>query len=122
MIAYTLYGTNDIEKAKAFYTELLAGLGASLQQDFGRVVLFGKSPAEPSFGICGPQNGQPATAGNGTMTSLLASSREAVDSVYAKALELGATDEGAPGERLPGMYLAYIRDLDGNKLAFFHAG
>ena len=36
--------------------------------------------------------------------------------MYAKALELGGTDEGAPGERFPGFYAAYFRDLDGNKL------
>ena len=39
-----------------------------------------------------------------------------VDAVYAKALELGGSDEGAPGERFPGFYAAYFRDLDGNKL------
>ena len=36
-----------------------------------------------------------------------------------KALELGATDDGPPGERLPIFYGAYVRDLDGNKLCFF---
>ena len=44
-------------------------------------------------------------------------------SIAAKALELGATDDGAPGERVPGMfYGAYVRDLDGNKLCFYKMG
>jgi predicted lactoylglutathione lyase len=50
------------------------------------------------------------------MVALQANSREQVDRVYAKALELGGTDEGAPGQRSEGFYAAYFRDLDGNKL------
>ena len=42
-----------------------------------------------------------------------------VDKLYAKAMALGASDEGAPGERMPIFYGAYVRDLDGNKLCFF---
>ena len=41
------------------------------------------------------------------------------DRLYAKAMELGASDEGEPGERLPVFYGAYVRDLDGNKLCFY---
>jgi predicted lactoylglutathione lyase len=61
-----------------------------------------------------------ATVGNGVMVALAASSREAVDAVYRKALELGATDEGPPGPRgTRGFYAGYFRDLDGNKLNVF---
>ena len=56
---------------------------------------------------------RPATVGNGTMVALGAASREQVDAVHAKALELGGSDEGAPGQRWPGFYAAYFRDLDG---------
>ena len=45
--------------------------------------------------------------------------RAGVDKLYAKAIELGASDEGEPGERMPVFYGAYVRDLDGNKLCFF---
>jgi predicted lactoylglutathione lyase len=45
--------------------------------------------------------------------------RDDIDRVYRKALELGATDEGEPGERLPVFYGAYIRDPDGNKICFY---
>jgi predicted lactoylglutathione lyase len=49
-------------------------------------------------------------------------SREEVDAFHAKALELGAADEGKPGERGPGVYFAYFRDLDGNKLCGYKLG
>jgi catechol 2,3-dioxygenase-like lactoylglutathione lyase family enzyme len=45
--------------------------------------------------------------------------RADIERVYNKALELGATDEGAPGERLPVFYGAYVRDPDGNKICFY---
>jgi predicted lactoylglutathione lyase len=57
-----------------------------------------------------------------TLGTLAASSKEQVDAVYAKALELGAKDEGAPGPRGDGFYAGYFRDLDGNKLNAFFMG
>ena len=72
-----------------------------------------------------PYDGAAATAGNGTMVALAADSREQVDQVYAKAIELGGADEGAAGTRGPeemGFYGAYFRDLDGNKLCAFNVG
>ena len=54
--------------------------------------------------------------------ALAIDSQEKINALHAKALELGGTDEGAPGERMPGFYAAYFRDPDGNKLAFFKMG
>lgn len=56
------------------------------------------------------------------MIAISAGTKEAVDALYAKALTMGATDEGAPGQRLPTFYGAYIRDLDGNKVCFYVMG
>jgi len=56
------------------------------------------------------------------MVALPMDSKEQVDEFYAKAMELGATDEGAPGARMETFYGAYIRDLDGNKIAFYYLG
>ena len=54
------------------------------------------------------------------MTALLVKPPEQVGRLHRKALELGARDEGAPGPRqLPGLYIGYFRDLDGNKLNVF---
>ena len=66
---------------------------------------------------------QAATVGNGMMVALNCHDNDKIDAMHAKALELGATDDGAPGERVPGMFHgAYVRDLDGNKLCFYKMG
>jgi len=56
------------------------------------------------------------------MIALKMPSAEAVEAFYAKAMELGASDEGAPGDRGDGFYAGYFRDLDGNKLNAFFMG
>ncbi len=70
-------------------------------------------------------DGQSATVGNGVMVGIGADSRDQVDRVHKKALELGGSDEGSPGLRAEGgegFYAAYFRDLDGNKLDVFSYG
>ncbi|GAB6195139.1 VOC family protein [Lysobacter xanthus] len=117
MIAYTTLGTNDLPRAARFYDELLAVVGAKRvmeQPDY--FIAYGNPKNGAGLGISIPFNREPATAGNGTMVALEAENPAQVDALYAKALELGGTDEGAPGERFPGFYAAYFRDLDGNKL------
>lgn len=87
--------------------------------------MYGTSMAAPSLAITNPYDGAPATPGNGNMVALVVEAPEQVERIHAKALELGGTDEGAPGPRGPaemGFYAGYFRDLDGNKLAVFRAG
>jgi catechol 2,3-dioxygenase-like lactoylglutathione lyase family enzyme len=122
MIGYTTLGTNDLPRAAAFYDALFAEMGIRRMMEFPKGIAWGRSWDTPGFGVMLPFDGQPATRGNGTMIALSAGSRENVDRLYAKAIELGATDEGRPGPRGEGFYAAYFRDLDGNKLNFFHAG
>jgi predicted lactoylglutathione lyase len=55
------------------------------------------------------------------MVALVADSRETVDRVYKKAMELGAKDEGPAGPRSESYYAGYFRDLDGNKLNVFYS-
>lgn len=119
MIAYTTVGTNDLPRACAFYDALLGEMGAARAMDFGRFIAYATGEGQPMFAVCIPENEQAAAAGNGTMVALAAENSAAVDRLHAKAMELGATDEGAPGLRGDAFYLAYVRDLDGNKLAFF---
>ena len=71
------------------------------------------------FSVMTPFDGEAAMAGNGAMVALAADSAEQVQALHAKALALGATDEGAPGPRGANFYGAYFRDLDGNKLAAY---
>jgi predicted lactoylglutathione lyase len=68
-----------------------------------------------------PFDGNPATVGNGTMVALVVDSKEKVHTIYDKAIELGASDEGPPGPRGDAFYAGYFRDLDGNKLNVFWA-
>jgi catechol 2,3-dioxygenase-like lactoylglutathione lyase family enzyme len=119
MIGYTSVGTNDLEKAVHFYGELLSLLGAKPFFKSERGVGWGTSPDKPMFSVLKPFDGQRATVGNGAMVALSAANPEQVQALHAKALQLGAQDEGAPGPRGSGFYGAYFRDLDGNKLAAY---
>jgi predicted lactoylglutathione lyase len=81
---------------------------------------------KPGLAICKPHDGNSAVAGNGNMAAIACDSRDKVDALHAKAMELGGTDEGAPGVRGEegehAFYGAYFRDPDGNKLAAFCIG
>ena len=122
MIGYTLIGTNDYDKALGFYDALLENFGGKRVMETANGQLYGFAQG-PLLGVCKPYDGQPATNGNGTMVALNAGSPEKVDAVYAKALELGASDEGKPGARGPaGFYGSYFRDPDGNKICAYSMG
>ena len=122
MIGYVTIGTNDMAKAKAFYADLLSDMGASVIMDMERLALIGADPSKCMLAVCVPFDKDDPQPGNGNMVAINAGSREAVDALYAKAIQLGAADEGAPGERMPTFYGAYFRDLDNNKIAFYHMG
>ncbi len=123
MIGYVTLGVNDMARAKTFYSTLLGELGAKELMAMDRIAFFGKSMDTPMLAVCLPYDGNPPAAGNGTMVAIPGGTKENVDRLYQKALSLGATDEGEPGQRIPDMfYGAYVRDLDGNKLAFFVFG
>ncbi len=128
MLGYVTLGTNDIDRARAFYDALLGELGATRKMEFAETgfTLYGTGDRRPGIAITRPYDGNPATAGNGNMAAIAADSRETVDRLHARALALGGTDEGAPGLRTPegpgAFYGAYFRDLDGNKLCAFRMG
>lgn len=123
MIGYVTIGVSDMERAKDFYTKLLADEGAKVLVDMDRIAMIGKSMSEPMVAVCIPWNEEAAHPGNGNMIALTAGSKENVDKLYHRAIELGATCDGEPGQRIPDMfYGAYVRDPDGNKLALFVFG
>lgn len=120
MIGYVTLGTNDLDRAVAFYDELLAVIGAKrVMEDPGHFVAYAAAPDKPALSVTTPYDGAAATAGNGTMVALVVDSKDLVHRVYDKALELGGKDEGAAGPRMEGFYAGYFRDLDGNKLNVF---
>ncbi len=118
MIGYVTLGTNDFERAKAFYDAVLAGLGGKRTYTWERMQCWGGARG-PMLAVCRPFNGEKAEPGNGNMVALAAPSPEVIQKVYADAIAAGATDDGPPGDRGGGFYGAYFRDLDGNKVCVY---
>jgi catechol 2,3-dioxygenase-like lactoylglutathione lyase family enzyme len=120
MIGYVTLGSNDIPRAARFYDELLKLLGAGRFMEGDSFIAWTIAPDKPGLGIARPYDGKAATVGNGSMVALVVNDTKLVDAVHRKALELGGSDEGAPGPRGDGgFYAGYFRDLDGNKLNCF---
>ncbi|HTK57646.1 MAG TPA: VOC family protein [Sphingomicrobium sp.] len=127
MIGYVTLGSNDLDKARGFYDALMPTIGAGRIMEFGDdFTMYGTGMGKPGLAVCKPHDGNSAVAGNGNMSAIACDSRAKVDAIHAKAMELGAIDEGAPGVRgdegPQAFYGAYFRDLDGNKLAAFCIG
>ena len=115
MLNYATFGSNHLEKAKAFYDELLATAGITRlfeHRSGGRI--YGKE-GSVVFGVIAPFDGAPATVGNGSMIAFHLRTPDEVGALYRKALELGAKGEGPPGFRGGSpFFMSYFRDLDGN--------
>ncbi len=127
MIGYVTLGTDDLDRARAFYDALLGTIGARRLMQFGDedggFTMWGTSMAQPAVVITRPYDKQAAHPGNGNMIAIVMDDPSKVDAFHAKAIELGASDDGAPGFRgdpAYGYYFAYFRDPDGHKLAAFH--
>lgn len=120
MIGYVTLGSNDISTAGKFYDELLATYGAKRMMQDDHMIAWSPGPGIPALSVIKPHDGNEACKGNGTMVALILDSNDKVDALHAKAMELGGTDEGAPGPRGDGgFYAGYFRDLDNNKLCAF---
>ena len=120
IFTHVTVGTNDLPKARAFYDAVLAPLGYKRLSDLGENgSIWGQS--DPEFFVLKPANGQPATHANGGTISFVAPNRAAVAEFHKAALAAGGKDEGPVGPRSwhPHAYGAYVRDLDGNKLATY---
>ncbi len=117
MFSHVMIGTNDLDAAKSFYDQLLGALGiAPGVVDRHRIFWRTKTG---TFSVSKPINGQPATPANGGTIGFTAASIEQADAWHAAGLANGATScEEPPGIREGGakLYLAYLRDPDGNKL------
>ena len=124
MIGYITLGTNDLDRAGAFYDTLLSEIGARRTMTDERMLGWGTKTSKTMFSVIKPFDLHDATIGNGVMIALDVGDAEAVQRVYDKALALGATDEGEPHDRgsTMGFYGGYFRDLDGNKLVAYCLG
>jgi len=112
---YCVLGTNNLEESIKFYDSLFEQTELSHVLSTDRMNFWQCN--DFAFAIAKPFDGNPASNGNGTMIGLNVGSVEEVKRLYSKALELGGTCEGKPGQRGP-KFSAYIRDLDRNKIVF----
>ncbi|MEM7080043.1 MAG: VOC family protein [Pseudomonadota bacterium] len=122
MIGYTTVGANDFAGTAKFYDALFSSVGTGRLMEMDGFILWGSSMDATGFALAKPYDGNAATVGNGVMIALRAESQAQVDALYQAALELGGTDEGAPGPRGDGFYAGYFRDPEGNKLNAFFVG
>jgi len=123
MIGYATIGSNDLERATQFYDKVMAPLGGRRTFAMGdRMQFYGSKDTPGMVAVCKPYDEKPASAGNGTMFGLMATSKDAVDAAHAAAIAAGGQCEGEPGQRTDNFYGAYFRDPDGNKICVFKMG
>ena len=122
MFSHVMLGASDLEKSKRFYDALLGALDiapgvANKNRYFYR-------GGHGTFAISTPSDGAPATHGNGSTVGFACTSTGQADAAHAAGVAAGgATCEDPPGWRGEGagrLYLAYLRDPDGNKVCLLH--
>ncbi|MBU6406460.1 MAG: VOC family protein [Alphaproteobacteria bacterium] len=118
-IAYVCLGASDLDRALAFYDEIMAIVGGKRLFPAGKGQMYGLGEG-PMIMVTKPFDDQPASYGNGAMVTIRVDAKEQVAALHAKCLAMGGSCEGPPGPRGQWGEFAYVRDLDGNKLAFFH--
>ena len=122
MFSHVMIGTNNLERAKAFYDTLLGTIGVP-PAVIDRHRIFYRTPTGV-FSVSKPINGEPATAPNGGTIGFACKTAEQVNAWHAAGLASGGTScEDPPGVRegpAGKLYLAYLRDLDGNKICALH--
>ncbi|HZZ89526.1 MAG TPA: VOC family protein [Caulobacteraceae bacterium] len=122
MFSHVMVGTNDLDRAKGFYDKVLGTLGVPpARVDGHRIFYFTPGGI---FSVSKPIDGQPATTANGGTIGFAASSPEQADAWHTAGVEAGGTPiEDPPGVRegpAGKLYLAYLRDPDGNKICALH--
>ncbi|HEX4847744.1 MAG TPA: VOC family protein [Novosphingobium sp.] len=123
MYSHNMVGSNDIARSKTFYDALFTAVGGKpgIQDDKGRLIYMHNGGL---FLVTQPIDGAPATAGNGCTIGFAMESPAQADAWHAAGVAHGGTAiEDPPGVREGGfgnLYLAYLRDPDGNKLCALH--
>lgn len=122
MFSHVMVGTANLDRSKRFYDAVLGTLGIA-PGFVDRHRIFWRSPAG-AFGASLPINGEPQAVGNGSTVGFACASAEQVDAWHAAGVQNGgASCEDPPGIREGAagkLYLAYLRDPDGNKLCAMH--
>ena len=119
MYSHNMVGSNDIDRSKKFYDAVFSATGGreGMKDDKGRLIYMYN---DGLFMVSPPIDGQPATAGNGCTIGFAMDTPAQADAWHAAGVANGGTAiEDAPGVREASfgkIYLAYLRDPDGNKL------
>ena len=119
MYSHNMVGSNDIDRSKKYYDATFKAMGGreGMKDDKGRLIYMLN---DGMFLVTPPIDGQPATAGNGCTVGFAMDNPEQADAWHAAGVANGGTAiEDAPGVREASfgkLYLAYLRDPDGNKL------
>lgn len=127
MIGYATLGSNDPARAHVLYDAVFGAVctGRIVTLRNGAVT-WRRSWDQPMIAVGVPHDGGTATAGNGTMRTVVMGSRAKVDTMHAAAIATGCADEGVPGirgvDRPQAFYGAWFRDPGGNKLCAFRVG
>jgi catechol 2,3-dioxygenase-like lactoylglutathione lyase family enzyme len=122
MFSHIMVGTNDLDRAKSFYDAVLGALGVS-PGFVDRHRVFYRTEGGV-FSVSLPIDGEPATVANGGTVGFACTSGDQADAWHEAGLANGGVScedppgvrEGATGK----LYLAYLRDPDGNKLCALH--
>ncbi len=117
IISHVSIGTNDFDKARAFYDAVMPSVGAKVHMEHPGAIAYGRQ--FPEFWLCVPHDGKPASIGNGFHMGFIADNKQQVHAFYDAAIAAGATCDGPPGPRpLYGepYYGCFVRDLDGHKI------
>ena len=117
ILSHVSIGTNDFERAVAFYDKVLTTLGCKKLEEFPGAVAYGKQ--FPECWVQTPIDGQPASGGNGAHIGFVAPTKQAVHAFHEAALQAGGVDDGQPGPRPDygePYYGCFVRDPDGHKI------
>ena len=123
MFSHMMVGSNDIARSRAFYDALFTAMGGSpgFEDDKGRLVYVHDRKV---FMVSRPIDGAPATHANGGTIGFTMLSPDLVEAWHKAGTANGGTSiEDPPGIRnspMGDLYLAYLRDPDGNKLCAVH--
>ncbi len=116
MFTHVTIGSNDLERARAFYDVTFAALGGEPGEMDARGRLIYVHEGSRLM-ITTPIDGNPATAANGGTIGIAAASSDHVLAWHRAGTAHGGTAiESPPTERPDGSFVAYLRDPDGNKL------
>ncbi len=123
MFSHMMVGSNDIDRSQKFYDALFGALGGKpgRRDEKNRLAYMHNGGV---FMVTAPINGAPATAANGATIGFAVDGPAQADAWHKAGVESGGTAcEDPPGPRqgsFGALYLAYLRDPDGNKLCALH--